>query len=86
MCDAIMELMAGPLQKREEKGEALAKIKQICKKIQKQVRIADIADMIEEDLNFVEQICSIAPDFAPDYPAEDIYNKWMETKEKNLNI
>ena len=54
-------------------GEELKLIKLVCKKLQKNCSVPEIADMLEEEESTIQRICNVATEFAPDYDAEVIY-------------
>lgn len=41
---------------------------------------ADIADMLEEEENLIQDICNAAKRYAPDYPAESITEDLLFTQ------
>lgn len=61
-------------------GEQLARIRLICKKIQKNCSVAEIADMLEEDETVIQNIYNAANAFSPDYDAEKIL-KLLESQD-----
>ena len=58
-----------------EEGQILKLITQICRKLSKNKLPETIAEELEEDLSFVETVCEVAKQFAPEYNAEEIYEK-----------
>ena len=54
-------------------GADLSHIRQVCKKIQKQIPIAEIAEMLEEDISVIQPIYNIAVRHAPDYNVDAIF-------------
>lgn len=54
-------------------GADLSLIRQVCKKIQKQIPIAEIAEMLEEDISVIQPIYNIAVRHAPDYNVDAIF-------------
>ena len=64
----------------EEIGKNQTLIGQICKKLSKGKSINIIADEVEEDEEFVKEICTIAENYAPDYDVEKIYDEWKNDK------
>ena len=66
------------VQEERQKGKDLTLIKQICKKLSKGKSVSVIADEIEEDEAFVDEICAIAEKYAPDYDEEKIYEEWKQ--------
>lgn len=60
---------------REEgrnEGEQRKLIQLICKKLQKNVSIPEIADMLEEDVDTIQNICNVASKYAPEYDIDKI--------------
>lgn len=71
-----MEIMRN--QAHEEgikKGRIMQLIKQVCVKMQKFSSAEEVAnDLVEQDVPLIQKIMNVAPDFAPDYNVNDIYN------------
>ena len=58
-----------------EKGRIMQLIKQGCVKMQKFSSAEEVAnDLVEQDVPLIQKIMNVAPDFAPDYNVNDIYN------------
>ena len=58
-----------------EKGRIVQLIKQVCVKMQKFSSAEEVAnDLVEQDVPLIQKIMNVAPDFAPDYNVNDIYN------------
>ena len=58
-----------------EKGRIMQLIKQVCLKMQKFSSAEEVAnDLVEQDVPLIQKIMNVAPDFAPDYNVNDIYN------------
>lgn len=58
-----------------EKGRIMQLIKQVCVKMQKFSSAEEVAnDLVEQDVPLIQKIMNGAPDFAPDYNVNDIYN------------
>ena len=58
-----------------EKGRIMQLIKQVCVKMQKFSSAEEVAnDLVEQDVPLIQKIMNVAPDFAPDYNVNDIYN------------
>ena len=58
-----------------EKGRLMQLIKQVCVKMQKFSSAEEVAnDLVEQDVPLIQKIMNVAPDFAPDYNVNDIYN------------
>ena len=58
-----------------EKGRIMQLIKQVCVKMHKFSSAEEVAnDLVEQDVPLIQKIMNVAPDFAPDYNVNDIYN------------
>ena len=58
-----------------ENGRIMQLIKQVCVKMQKFSSAEEVAnDLVEQDVPLIQKIMNVAPDFAPDYNVNDIYN------------
>lgn len=58
-----------------EKGRIMQLIKQVCVKMQKFSSAEEVAnDLVEQDVPLIQKIMNVAPDFAPNYNVNDIYN------------
>ena len=58
-----------------EEGRRLLLIEQVCAKMQKFSSAEEVAnDLVEQDVPLIQKIMNVAPDFAPDYNVNDIYN------------
>ena len=55
-----------------QQGGELNLIRLVCKKLEKNCSVPDIADMLETDEPTIQAICDTAKTFAPDYDAEKI--------------
>ncbi len=58
-------------------GEISKLISLICKKMEKNLSVPEIADVLEEDVDTVQRIYDIALEFAPDYDVKKIYEKMI---------
>lgn len=56
-----------------EEGADLKTISQVCKKLIKGKSVEEIADELEEEVDYINKICDIAAKFAPDYDVNKIY-------------
>lgn len=56
-----------------EEGADLKTISQVCKKLIKGKSVEEIADELEEEVDYINMICDIAAKFAPDYDVNKIY-------------
>ena len=57
----------------EARGEVKKLIRMVCKKLAKGYDAESIAESLEEELSVVEEICSVAVSFAPEYDCDKIY-------------
>ncbi len=58
-----------------EEGGITQLIKQVCAKMQKISSAEEIAnDLVEQDAPLLWKIMDVAPDFAPDYNVNEIYD------------
>ncbi len=53
-------------------GRVEEKISLICRKLRKGKTIDEIADDLETEISFVENVCKVAEKFAPDYDEEKV--------------
>lgn len=70
---------------REEgciQGEEKKLIQQICKKLVKGKAVKEIAEDLEEEINVIEEICSVAREFAPNYNVDKIYGRLHRESDK----
>lgn len=77
------DLMEGKKEGRIEgriEGEIQKLIAQVCKKLQKNCRVPDIADMLEEKEEDIQRICDIAQTYAPDYNIEKILDEILKKR------
>ncbi len=72
--------------KGRAEGAAVGARKQIiavvCKKLEKQKDIAEIAEALEEPEEKIRLICEAAAEYAPDYDVDRIYDKLTEREER----
>ena len=78
--DYTWERREGIIRREErEDGRAEGQISLICKKLRKNLSVAEIADILEEDESAVQAIVDVAKKYAPDYDEhlvfEEIQNK-----------
>ena len=64
-------------------GKLIKLTTQICRKLQKNKSPETIAEELEEDIDTIQHICTIAKDFAPDYDVEKIVEQY---KKSILNV
>ena len=55
-----------------EEGEQRKLIQLICKKLEKNIAVSEIADMLEEDLETIQEISNVASKYAPEYDIDKI--------------
>ena len=61
-------------------GRTQQLISQVCKKLQKNYSVPDIADMLEEKEEDIQRICDIAQTYAPDYNIEKILDEILKKR------
>jgi F420-0:gamma-glutamyl ligase-like protein len=61
-------------------GRMLSRIALTCKKHQKEISVADAAEMLEEDEAFVRAVYELADEYAQDYDVEAIYERYEESR------
>lgn len=66
----------GRIEGREE-GRIETLVTQVCKKLAKGMEAADIADILEEDVSLIQDICNTAKRYAPDYHIESIMEELL---------
>lgn len=64
----------GILEGRQE-GQTQKLIEMVCKKLRKSKSPETIAEELEEELSYINQICDVARECAPKYDIEEIYGK-----------
>ena len=64
-------------------GKLIKLTTQICRKLQKNKSPETIAEELEEDIDTIQHICTIAKDFAPDYDVAKIVEQY---KKSILNV
>lgn len=57
------------------RGENRKLISQICKKLRKGKSPEQIAEALEEELSYIEDICRMAEKYAPEYGEEEVYEE-----------
>ena len=53
-------------------------VNQVCSKLKKGKTPEEIADALEEPVENIQKICRIAEQYAPEYPAEDVWHALMD--------
>lgn len=61
-----------------KRGETCKLIELSIKKFEKQIPVAEVADMLEEDEAFIQQIYDVTQAYTPDYDANKIYDQMMK--------
>ena len=78
MCEALREIMADELSEAERKGEIRGErkslVEKVTRKLAKGKSLETIADELEEDVEKIRPIVSLASKYAPDYDIDAIYN------------
>ena len=59
-------------------GESKKLIEQICKKLRKGLTSEEIAELLEEDLSTVQEICEAAASYAPNYEEEKVLSAYLK--------
>ncbi len=59
-------------------GRLEEKVRFICKKLKKRLSVPDIADMLEETVNAIQNICDVAVKYQPDYDIDKIMEELLE--------
>lgn len=59
-------------------GESKKLIEQICKKLRKGLMSEEIAELLEEDLSTVQEICEAAASYAPNYEEEKVLSAYLK--------
>lgn len=83
MCRGMKEWLDEKFEEGHAEGHEECKIDQICKKLRKQKMIETIADELEENIEVIRDICSVAAEFAPEYELEKVLQAWREKRMRN---
>lgn len=59
-------------------GELRSKIDFICKKLKKGMPEKEIAEILEEEIEVIQNICQVARKYAPDYNVDVIYEAYIK--------
>ncbi len=79
--EEVMELFkADGERKGRKEGEDIRLIKQICKKLKAGKSVETIANEVEESVDTVTPIITVAEKYAPDYDADAIYDELEKEK------
>lgn len=62
----------------EERGRENKLVEQVCRKLQKGKNVELIAEELEEDIDYVAEICKAAENAAPDYDPRVVYRAWKK--------
>ncbi|MDD6201698.1 MAG: hypothetical protein PUB13_01955 [Lachnospiraceae bacterium] len=62
----------------KETGEKKKLLEQVCKKMQKGLTVHEIADMLEEPEERIQEICDIAEKYAPEYNTDAILKEFLK--------
>lgn len=60
------------------KGRLEEKVRFICKKLRKRLSVPDIADILEETVTAIQNICDVAIKYQPDYDIDKIMAELLE--------
>ena len=63
-----------------QKGEDKKLIELVCKKLEKNYSIEEIADILDEDVISIRNIVEVAQKYAPEYDTSKILNELWENK------
>lgn len=74
MCEIADALERIGYEKGVDAGEYKKLVLQTCRKLQKGYPIAEIAEMLEEEVDVINKICEVASSYAPNYDAEMIFD------------
>lgn len=61
-----------------EEGKLQVMVSMVCRKLEKNQSVAQIAESLEEDREKIEQICHVAKKYAPDYDVEQIVREMLK--------
>ena len=61
-----------------EQGRVQILAELVCSKLKKGKTPEEIADALEEPVENIQKICRIAEQYAPEYPAEDVWHALMD--------
>lgn len=64
-----------------EEGAEEKLVVQVCKKLKKNYKVPEIAEMLEEEELVIQRICDVAEQFAPDYNITEILKKLRQKKD-----
>ncbi len=59
-------------------GELKGQVRLVCKKLKKRLCITEIADMLEEKVSTIQNICDVAIKYQPDYDIDKIMKELLE--------
>ena len=60
------------------RGRLEEKVRLVCKKLAKCLNVTDIADMLEETVTAIQNICDVAVKYQPDYDIDKIMEELLE--------
>ena len=61
-----------------EQGELKGRVRLVCKKLTKHLSVSEIADMLEETVTAIQNICDVAVKYQPDYDIDKIMEELLE--------
>ena len=73
------------IQQGIQRGEDKKLIELVCKKIEKNYSIEEIADILDEDVISIRNIVEVAQKYAPEYDTSKILNELWENKQSEKN-
>ena len=72
--------MCEAMDKAEARGEVKKLLTLVCRKLQKGKTFTVIAEELEDEPEYIEQLCRIAEKFAPEYDVEKIYEELQSVR------
>lgn len=61
-----------------ERGKEIGLLEQVCKKMQKGLTVPEIADMLEEPEERIQEICNALHKYAPEYDINEISKELLK--------
>ncbi len=77
---ALLDLFEDDLIAAVDKGHAEVLVPMTCRKLRKGKNVEQIAEELEIDVEYIEEICDVASEFAPDYDEHKVFEKIMSIK------
>ena len=76
--DAEKQGLKQGLEQGLEQGELKGRVRLVCKKLTKHLSVSEIADMLEETVTAIQNICDVAVKYQPDYDIDKILAELLE--------